>query len=115
MCARLIVRTPSCFCRCSLPEFFHFGPVNFWTEMMLGVIAVVEEKPVIDLSVAAHAPCNRLVGIGAVMPVVAIQITETMPEVPKREEIDDEPPVYEVNRIRWYDDSHDEKRHGECR
>jgi hypothetical protein len=24
-------------------EFFHFSPVNFWTEMMFGVIAVIEK------------------------------------------------------------------------
>ena len=68
-------------------EFFHFSPVNFWTEMVLGVITVVEKQPVINLSVAAHAPGNRFVRVRAVMPVVTVQITKTMAKVPERQEI----------------------------
>ena len=56
----------------ALAKVFHLRPMHFWTEMVLGVIAVVEEKPVINFSVAAHAPGNRFVRVGAVMPVVAI-------------------------------------------
>ena len=96
-------------------EFFHFSPVNLWTEMMLGVIAVVEKQPVVNFSVAAHAPRNRLVGVRSVVPVVAIQVTKAMAEIPKRQEIQHESPVNEVNRIRRYDDRHDQKRRGECR
>src|SRR6478752_2698965 len=96
-------------------EFFHFGPVNLWTEMMFGVIAVIEKQPVVNFSVAAHAPRNRLVRIRAVVPVVAVQVTKAMAEIPKRQEIQHESPVDEVNRIRRYDDRHDQKRRGECR
>ena len=96
-------------------EFFHFSPMNLWTEMMFGVIAVIEKQPVVNFSVAAHAPRNRLVRIRAVMPVVAVQVTKTMAEIPKRQEIQHESPVDEVNRIRRYDDCHDQKRRSECR
>ena len=78
--------------------------------MMFGVIAVVEKQPVVDFSVAAHAPRNRLVGVRSVVPVVAIQVTKTMAEIPKWQEIQHESPVNEVNRSRWYDDRHDEER-----
>ena len=54
------------------------------TEMMFGVVAVVEEEPVVDFSVAAYAPCNRFIGVRAVMPVVAVKITETVTEIEKR-------------------------------
>src|SRR5439155_318640 len=73
--------------RKALAKFFHFRPMYFWTEMVLRVIAVVEEEPVINFSVAAHAPGNRLVGIRAIMPVIAVQIAEAVAEIPKREEI----------------------------
>ena len=49
-------------------EPFHFRPVHFRTEMMFGVVAVVEENPVIDFPVAAHAPGDRFVRVAAVMP-----------------------------------------------
>src|SRR4029077_3209331 len=96
-------------------KFLHFSPVNFWTKMVLGVIAVVEKQPVVDFSVAAHAPRNRLVGVRSVVPVVAIQVTKTMAKVPERQEIQHESPVNEVSRIRRYDDRHHQKRRGECR
>src|SRR5206468_12517644 len=74
-------------------EFFHLRPMNFGAKMVLGVIAVVEEKPVIDFSVAAHAPRDRFIRVRSVMPVVTVQVTETMSEVPERREKQDEPPV----------------------
>ena len=82
---------------------------------MFGVIAVVEKQPVVDSSVAAYTPCNRLVGVRSIVPVVAIQVTKTMAKVPERQKIQHESPVDEVNRIRGHDDRHDQKRRGECR
>src|SRR5258708_3441395 len=80
----------------ALAERFHFRPMHFWTEMMLGVITVVEKEPVVNFSVTAHAPGDRFVGIGAVMPVVAVQLTEAVPEIPKRHEVkNDVAPVKE--------------------
>src|SRR5262245_60247729 len=91
-------------------KFFHFSPVNLRTEMVFGVITVVEEQPVINFAVAANSPGNRLVGVGTVMTVVAIQITKTMAEIPERQEIQHELPINEVNRIRRNDDRHHQKR-----
>jgi len=96
-------------------EFFHLSPVDLRTKMMFGVIAVVEKQPVVDFSVATHAPRNRLIGVRSVMAVIAIQVTKTMAEIPERQEIHDESPVNEMNRIRGYDDRHYEKHCGECR
>ena len=88
MCARLMTRTPSCFCISAMRamEGFHFCPVHLRPKMMFGVISVVEENPVIDFAVATHAPGDRFVRIGTVMTEVAVQITEAVPEVKKRQE-----------------------------
>ena len=77
-------------------EGFHFRPVNFRPEMMFGVIAVVEKQPVVDLAVTAHAPGDRFVGIGTVVPEVSIQITEAMAEINEREK--EEENVAPVNK-----------------
>src|SRR4030095_10321134 len=74
------------------PKLFHLGPMHLRTEMVFGVIAVVEEQPVIDFAVAAHPPGNRFVRIRAVVAVIAIQITETVSQVPERQEKKYEPP-----------------------
>ena len=86
-------------------ESFHFGPMDFWAEMMLGVIAIVKEKPVIDLAVAAHAPRNRFVGIRAVVPEIAVQITEAVTEIKKWQEVE--------NDVAPVEQKHDEERSGE--
>src|SRR5260370_33599014 len=95
-------------------KFLHCSPVNLWTKMVLGVIAVVEKQPVVDFSVAAHAPRNGLVGVRPVVSVIAIQATTTMAKVPQRQEIQHEWPVNEVNRVRRYDDRHPQQRRREC-
>jgi hypothetical protein len=46
--------------------------------MVFGVVSVIKEKPVIDFSIAADAPRNRLVRVRAVMTVIAVQIAEAM-------------------------------------
>src|SRR5581483_5253896 len=71
-------------------ELFHFRPMHFRPEMVFGVVAVVEEEPVVDLAVAAHAPRDRFVRVRAVMAEVTVQITEAMPEIPKRQEIEND-------------------------
>ena len=65
----------------ALAKVFHLRPMHFWTEMVLGVIAVVEEKPVVNLAVATHAPRDRLVWIAAVMTKKPVQIAEAMAEI----------------------------------
>ena len=59
----------------------------FGAEMVFGVIAIVEEKPVINFSVTAYAPGDRFVRVRAVMAVVAVQITEAVAEIPEGHEI----------------------------
>src|SRR5947209_12912187 len=82
-------------------EFFHLCPVYFRPPMMLRVVAVVEEEPVVNLAVTAHAPRDWFVGIGAVVAEVAIQITEAMAEVKERQE------EHEIVPVRV-------AHHGEC-
>ncbi len=69
----------------ALAKFFNFRPVHFWTEMVLRVVAVVEKQPVINFSITAHAPGNRFVRICAVMPVITVQVTEAVAEIPERQ------------------------------
>ncbi len=73
----------------ALPERFHFRPVHFGPEMVLGVIAVIEEEPVINFAVAAHSPGDRLIRVRAVMAIITVQVTETVAEIEKRQEIED--------------------------
>ena len=87
-------------------EFFHLGPMYFGTEMVLCVITVVEKQPVVNFSVAADSPRNRLLRVGPVMAIVPVQITETMAEIPERQEKQNESPVDEVNWIRRNDNRH---------
>lgn len=73
----------------ALPERFHFCPVHFGPEMMLGVIAVIEEEPVVDFAVAAHPPGDRFVRVRAVMAIITVQVTEAVAKIEKRQEIKD--------------------------
>src|SRR5439155_9217686 len=91
----------------ALAELFHLRPMHLRPEMVLGVIAVVKEKPVIDFSVAAHTPRNRLVRVRAVMTVIAVQIAEAVAEIPKRHKI--------KNHVTPIEEKHHEERGGERR
>src|SRR5438874_10781520 len=82
-------------------ELLHFRPVHFGPEMMFRMIPVVEEEPVVNLPIAAHSPRNRLVGIGTVMAKVAVQITEAVSEVKKRQK--------EEKNIAPVEEEHDEQ------
>ena len=99
----------------ALSKLFHFRPVHFRPEMMFGVVTVVEEEPVVNFSVTAHAPRDRFVGIRTVMAIVTVQVTEAVAEIPERQEINDEPPVDEMDRPSRNDHRHQKQRHGECR
>jgi len=87
-------------------EFFHFGPMHLRAEMVLGVIPVIEEKPVVDLAVTAHAPRDRFVGIRAVVPEVAVQITEAVTEIKKWQEVE--------NDVAPVEQKHDKERSRKC-
>ena len=52
----------------------HPRPVHFWAEMMFRVVAVVKPRPVIEISVGAHAPRDRFFWIAAVVAIIAVQI-----------------------------------------
>src|SRR5437773_8818772 len=62
-------------------------------EMMLRVVAIEEPSPIVELFVGAHSPRNRLVGVATVMPIVTVQIRETVAKVPKRQKKTDVTPV----------------------
>src|SRR5512133_3601910 len=68
-------------------------PVDLRPKVMFGMVTVVEPDPVIEFVITAHAPGNRVVGIGAVMAVVAVQIRETVPEIIKGQKETDVVPV----------------------
>src|SRR6478672_13442817 len=65
-----------------IAERLHSSPMHLRPEMMFGMVAIIEPRPVIELAVGAHAPGNRLVWIASVMPVVAVQIREAVAEIP---------------------------------
>ena len=89
-----------------MPERLHFRPMDFWPEVVLSVIAVVKEKPVVDLSVAANAPGDRLVRIRAVMAIITVQVTEAVAKIEKRQKIE--------NHIAPVEQEHHEERGREC-
>ena len=63
--------------------------MDFGPEMMFGVVAIVKKDPIVDFAVTAYAPRHRFVRIRAVMPIIPVQITETVTEIEKRQEIKD--------------------------
>src|SRR5437763_1760028 len=63
---------------------FHPCPMDLRPEMMLGVITVVEPRPVVEFLVAANSPGDRFVRVAAVMPVIAVQVGKAMAEIIKR-------------------------------
>src|SRR5438874_12637282 len=67
-------------------EWFHFRPMHFRTEMMLGVVAVVEENPVVTLPVATYSPRDRFVRVSAVVTEISIHVAEAVAHVGARQE-----------------------------
>ncbi len=57
-----------------IAERLHAGPMDFRAEVMLGVVAVIEPDPIVELVVTAHAPRDRLIGIATVVAIIAIQV-----------------------------------------
>src|SRR4051794_14642874 len=79
-------------------EGLHSCPVHLRAEMVLGMVAVVEPDPVVKPVVATYAPGDRLVRVTAVVPVVAIEVGETVAEVPEGKEEQDVMPVQDTKR-----------------
>jgi hypothetical protein len=82
-----------------LLELFHFRPMHFRTEMMLGVVAVVEENPVINLPVATYAPRDRFVRISAIVTEISIQVAEAMAQVEEGQKEQHVPPINKADRV----------------
>ena len=80
--------------------------MHLWPEMMFGMVAIVEPRPVIELAIGAHAPGNRLVGIAPVMPIVAIQIREAVTKIPKGKKETDVMPVQYTEDHKSRDEAH---------
>src|SRR6478672_5285281 len=85
-----------------IAERLHSSPMHLRPEMMFGMVAIVKPCPVIQLAVSAHAPCNRLVGIAPVMPVVAVQIRKAVAKIPKRQKKTDVMPVQNTEDHKSY-------------
>src|ERR1700738_3717657 len=79
-------------------EGLHPGPMHLGPEMMFGVVTVKEPNPVVELVVAAHAPGDRLIGVAAVMAVVAVQVGKAMAEIPEAGQENDIVPVQDPER-----------------
>ena len=84
----------------------HPRPMDLRPEMMFCVVPVKEPDPVIELVITAHSPRNWLVGITAVMPIIAVQIRQTVPKVIERQKETDVMPVENTED----DESRDEGR-----
>src|SRR5881394_2432695 len=81
-------------------ELFHFRPMHFRTEMMLGVVAVVEENPVVNLPVATYAPRDRFVRVSPIVTEVSIQVAEAMAQVEEGKKEQHVTPVDKADRLR---------------
>ena len=76
-----------------IPKRLHPGPMDLWPKVVFGVVAVVEPDPIIKLVIAADAPGDRFIRISTVMPVIAVQVGKTVPEIPKGEKETEVVPV----------------------
>src|SRR6266550_9480932 len=71
----------------ALMKFFHLRPMHFGPEMVLGMVTIVEKQPIVDSSVAAYTPADRFIGICTIMPIVAVEITKAVTQIPERQKI----------------------------
>ena len=78
-----------------LMQLMHLGPMHFGFVVMFRMVSVVEPDQIINLIVAADAPCDWLVRIPAVMTVVTIQIREAVTEIIKRQIEEHKLPIQE--------------------
>src|SRR5947208_15133548 len=88
-----------------IAERLHSSPMHLRSEMMFGMKAIVEPRPVIELAVGAHAPCNRLVRITSVVPIVAVQIRKAVAKIPKRQKETDVMPVQNTEDYKSNDEA----------
>src|SRR5689334_24112754 len=74
-------------------KLLHLRPMHARAIMVLGMVAVVEPEPVVELVIGAHAPGERDVRLASIMQVVAVEVREAVAEIPEGKEENDEPPV----------------------
>src|SRR5438105_15834961 len=84
--------------------------MHFRTEMMLGVVAVVEENPVVNLPVATYAPRDRLVRVSAIVTEISVQVAEAMAQIEEGQKEQHVAPINKGDRICWNDKRH-QKEH----
>src|SRR4051812_41284780 len=89
--------------------------MHLGTEMMLGVVAVVEEEPIVNLAVIADAPRDRLVGIPAVVAKVTVQVAEAVPQIKEGQEKQHVAPVDKMDRPGRNDQRHGQQNGDEYR
>src|SRR6266699_217724 len=87
-------------------ELFHFCPMHFRTEMMLGVVAVVEENPVVNLPVATYAPRDRLVRVSAIVTEISVQVAEAMAQIEEGQKEQHVAPINKGDRVCWNNKCH---------
>ena len=85
----------------------HAGPMDFWPEVMLCVVAVIEPGPVVKLVIGAHTPRERLIRITAIMPVIPVQVGKTVTKIVKRKKKTDVTPVENAKNDERRDKKHE--------
>src|SRR5437763_10486821 len=80
-------------------ELFHFRPMHFGTEMMLGVVAVVEENPIVNFPVATYAPRDRFVRVSAIMTEISVQVAEAMAQIEEGQKEQYVSPINKGDRV----------------
>src|SRR5207245_9072881 len=68
----------------------HLRPMRFGVGMVLGRVAVLENQPAVDAAGAGYARGDRFIGIWNIMPIVAVEITKAVTQIPERQEIKDD-------------------------
>ena len=74
--------------------------------MMLGVVAVIEEDPVVNFPVATYAPGDRFVRVSPIVTEVSIQVAQAMAQVEKRKKEQHVTPVDKADRVRRNNKGH---------
>jgi hypothetical protein len=75
-------------------KLFHLGPMQFGSEMVLGVVTVVEPDQVVPFGVGAHSPGNRLVRITVVMEEITVEVSAAMAQIVEGQK---EQPEFPIN------------------
>ena len=62
-------------------QWFHFGPVHFRPEMMLGVIPVIEPEQIVPPRIGTDSPGDRLIRITPIMEKETVQVSAAVPKI----------------------------------